>query len=396
MVSKAMRKATRQHTKDHNTRLILRTIYHRADLSRAEIARITGLTRPTVSRIVADLIGARLVVETGQGPSAGGKRPTQLDVAKDQHQILALDLGSREFRGAVVNLRGEIINRKNVSSRNVRGEEALHLVFTMVEDLLQVAAASILGLGIGSPGLTNPAAGIINQAIALDWIDVPLRGQLTERFDLPIYIANDSDIAALGEYTFGGDGFTQNMATIKIGQGISAGIILNGEPYYGDNFGAGEIGHLVVDQGGPRCTCGNEGCLEAVGSTKAIVERAQVLASRFPDSALNDDLPLSWAGLLAAMESGDAVARGHVQEAGRFLGIAIANLIATLNIRLIVISGRVYQLGQLYLGSASSEAQCRALPAMVANTELRYSGLGIDVVVLGCAAMVLKHELGVI
>ncbi len=391
-----MQKATRQHTKDHNSQLILRTIYHGANLSRADIARITGLTRPTVSRIVAELMEDDLVLETGQGPSAGGKRPTQLDVAKDQHQLLAIDLGSREFRGAVVNLQGEIIDRQNLSSRNCSGDDALELVFTLIDDLLKSASAPILGMGIGSPGLTNPVDGVIYQAIALDWFDLPLRQQLTDRYNLPTYVANDSHIATLGEYTFGGHDFPQNMATIKIGQGISVGIVLNGEPYYGDTYGAGEIGHLVVDQGGERCTCGNDGCLEAVGSTKAIVERAQNLALRNPNSKLNDNLPLSWSGLLAALAAGDEVAKQHIQEAGRFLGSAIANLIATLNIRLIVISGRVFQLGQLYMESALAEAQCRALPRMVSKTEVRYSNLGIDVVVLGSAAMVLKHELGVI
>jgi glucokinase len=171
---------------------------------------------------------------------------------------------------------------------------------------------------------------------------------------------------------------------------------LNGEPYFGDSYGAGEIGHLVVEPGGERCSCGNDGCLEAVGSAKAIVERAQNLVHRFPNSKLNDNLPLSWAGLLAALAAGDEVAVQHIQEAGRFLGMAIANLIATLNIRLIVISGRVYQLGQIYLESALAEAQCRALPSMVSTTEVRFSNLGLDVVILGSSAMVLKHELGVI
>ena len=222
MVSKAMRKATRQHTKDHNTRLILRTIYHRADLSRAEIARITGLTRPTVSRIVADLIGARLVVETGQGPSAGGKRPTQLDVAKDQHQILALDLGSREFRGAVVNLRGDIVARQTFATDQHKGEEALALTQQLVETLSQAARAPLLGLGMGSPGLINPREGIIREAVNLGWWGLPMRQLFEERYQLPVYVANDSHLAALGEYTFGGEPPAGNLVVIKIGQGVGA------------------------------------------------------------------------------------------------------------------------------------------------------------------------------
>jgi N-acetylglucosamine repressor len=203
-------------------------------------------------------------------------------------------------------------------------------------------------------------------------------------------------MASLGEYTFGARTGINNLLVIKIGQGIGAGIVLGGQPFYGDGYGAGEIGHVVVDQQGQQCTCGNYGCLETTSSIRAIVRRAQEAARQDPSSALNQEDRVNWNNLVAALQAGDQVARAVVCEAGRFLGVAIANLIATLNIHQFVIAGRVYQLGPSLLSSAVEEARRRALPSMVEDTAITYSDLGRDVVMLGSAAMILNRELGVI
>jgi len=391
-----VQKATRQQTKNHNTRLVLRTIYHQGEISRADIARTTSLTRPTVSRIVSDLIDDRFVVEKGQGPSAGGKRPTLLAVAQDDHQILAIDLGSQEFRGAVMNLRGEIINFHNYPTGGLTGQSALDFAYDLLDQLLETTQTPILGIGVGTPGLTNPDLGVVREAVNLGWFKLPLGDLLADRYDLPIYVANDSHMASLGEFTFGASTGINNLLVIKIGQGIGAGIVLGGQPFYGDGYGAGEIGHVVVDRQGLQCTCGNYGCLETTSSTRAIVRRFQQAAHNAPNSHLNQEDLIDWEDLVSALHAGDQIAHEIVCEAGRFLGVAIANVIATLNIHQIVIAGRVYQLGPALLASAFEEAHRRALPSMVEDTTITYSNLGRDVVLLGSAAMILNRELGVI
>ncbi len=391
-----MQKATRQQTKKHNLKLVMRTVYNNGGISRADIARSTGLTRPTVSRIVAELIDERFVVETGQGPSAGGKRPTLLDVDQESHQLLALDLGSREFRGAVVNLRGAILERQTFPTEGKKGDAALKLVRELLRALIKVACSPILGIGIGSPGLTNPDEGVIREAVNLGWFKLHLADLLSKEFDHPIYLANDSHMAALGEYTFGANWHASNMLVLKIGQGIGSGIILDGHPYYGDGYGAGEIGHVVVDENGLQCTCGNYGCLETTTSTQAIIRSAREQAKHFPDSLLGQASSLTWETIVSALDAGDLAAGSVVHQAGRFLGVAIANLVATLNIHRIVIAGRVYQLGDAFIASAMNEVRCRTLPSMVADTQVSYSDLGSDIVILGSSAMVLKQELGVI
>jgi glucokinase-like ROK family protein len=342
------------------------------------------------------LIDDHFVIEKGQGPSAGGKRPTLLDVAQDDHQVLAIDLGSREFRGAVINLRGEIVNFHKYSTGELTGQAALDFAYDLVDKLLDTTQTPILGIGVGTPGLTNPDLGIVREAVNLGWYKLALGDLLADRYDLPIYVANDSHMASLGEYTFGARTGIDNLLVIKIGQGIGAGIVLGGQPFYGDGYGAGEIGHVVVDQQGRQCTCGNFGCLETTSSTRAIIRRVNEAARQAPNSILNHEGRINWNDLVAALQAGDQVARSVVCEAGRFLGVAIANVIATLNIHQIVIAGRVYQLGPSLISSAVDEARRRALPSMVDDTEITYSALGRNVVMLGSAAMILNRELGVI
>lgn len=379
-----MKKATRQQTRSHNTRLVLKTILEHGNVSRADIARITRLTRPTVSAIVADLQEENLVVETGVGPSAGGKPPILLNIDVDSHRLLCIDLGNQEFRGALVNMQGEITRRIHFPSAGHRGEEALHLVYRLVEALLAAGTARILGIGIGTPGLIDPQTGLVHHAVNLGWEDLPLSTLLDSRYRLPIYLANDSHLAALGEYTYGEPQAGSNLIVIKIGQGIGAGIVLGGKLFYGDTYNAGEIGHVVVQEQGELCRCGNRGCLETVASTRAILQAAQ--QAGFPD----------WEALTAAAIRDEDQARQIVTAAGRHLGVALAHLVGSLNINHIILSGRVEQLGNLLLEAAADEVRRRVLPAMGANMTLEFSHLGTDIVVLGASALVLQQELGVI
>lgn len=380
-----MKKATKQQSKKHNSRLVLQTIYQHEEISRADIARATKLTRPTVSSIVSKLIKQNLVVETGLGESAGGKRPLILQIAYDAHQLISIDLGSHEFRGALSNLNGDITTRRTILTDSKKAEDALQLVFDLIDDLFEQASAPILGIGIGTPGVVNQESGVIHQAINLDWHDLPIRDLLVDRYDCPVYVANDSHMAALAEYTFGEQRDISNLIVIKASRGVGAGIVINGRPYYGDGYGAGEIGHVVVVENGEPCSCGNAGCLETVSSSTAILSKVR---QSVPDA--------DWAWVMDALQGGDAVATQTIADAGKYLGIAIANLIGNFNIHHIVIAGRVATIGQPLVDAMEQEIGRRILPSLAADTTITLSTAGIDIVLLGSAAMVLQHELGII
>lgn len=395
-----MKKATRQQTKTHNTRLVLKTIYERGNISRADIARSTRLTRPTVSTIVADLMTEQLVTEVGQGPSAGGKRPTLLAVDHNAYHLLCVDLGAQEFRGALIDLQGEIGQRFYLPTQNQKGEAALQLIYQMIDNLMAVAPLPVLGIGIGTPGIIDTQQGIIYEAVNLGWRDLPLQALLQARYDLPVHLANDSQAAALGEMVFGSSGKASNMVLVKVGSGISAGIVLNGRIYAGDNFSPGEIGHQTVLNGDKPCSCGRRGCLETVASSRAILEGAATIVAKNPDSILaqlaaeTDELTLNL--VLQAFAAGDTAVQSLVAEAGHYLGTAVANLAAILNIQHMIIGGQVARFGEPLLAAIRHEVNQQVLGRIAENTHIELNSLGSDMVIMGAAAMVLSRELGVV
>ena len=395
-----MKKATRQQIKIHNSRLILKTIYGQGQISRADIARLTRLTRTTVSDVVAELIKDDLVAEVGKGPSAGGKPPTLLSVVDDSRHLVGVDLANSEFRGSVINLRGKTKHRFRMPVNDQNGNVALKLVYQLVDQLVEAADSPLLGIGIGTPGLMDARRGMVRSAVNLDWRDLPMRDLLEERYSLPVYIANDSQVAALGEYTFGDSRNSSNLIVVKVGRGISAGIVLNGQLYYGDGSGAGEIGHVAVVEEGRRCLCGHFGCLETVASSRAIVRRARAIAQNDPHSDLHrfaaTPETINTDVVLQAFEAGDEALQPIITEAGHYLGIAVANLVSALNIQHIVIAGSAARFGDALLEPIRQKMRQGSLAALADETDIEISGLGLDIVILGAAALILANELGIV
>jgi N-acetylglucosamine repressor len=393
------KKATRKQTKKHNSRLVLKTIYDVGEISRASIARFTDLTRPTVSAIVAELMDQGLVQEVGRTPSRGGKPATLLSVIDDSRHLIGLDLADSQFRGAVVNLRGEIRHRVSIPVHERDGEAALALVHQLLDELIASAGSPILGVGIGTPGLMDAEHGIVRTAVNLDWQDLPLGDMLTARYGIPVYIANDSQVAALGEFTFGQHDDLENLTVLKVGRGIGAGIIIDGELYYGDNHGAGEIGHFKVVDDGELCRCGQFGCLETVSSTRAVVRQARVSAE-LPTSSLHDLIAvpaeITTDVVLEASRAGDAAVEEIVANAGRYLGFAAAGLVSILNIETVVVAGSAVRFGSVLLDPLRQEMQRRSLQPLAQNTCVMASQLGTDIVILGAAALLLDNELGLV
>lgn len=392
-----MQKATRQHTKGHNSRLVLRTIYSSGELSRADVARATGLTRPTVSSIVAELLQSGLIIETGQGPSAGGKRPTLLSINGGGRHLVAIDLSGTDFRAARLNLRGEIEARAARPAAGLRGDDVLNSIHELIE-AVRPSSNDLLGIGVATPGLVDPHNGIVRRAVNLGWVNVPLRDLLEERYGRPVHVANDSHMAALAEYTYGHNSNSDNLIVIRAGRGIGAGIILGGLPFYGDGFGAGEIGHVVVNTGGDLCTCGNRGCLETTSSVRAILHRVET-ADRAQSSLAGIPSP-TWSQFVAAVAEHDPVATDVAVFTGRHLGAAVANMVGALNIQTITLAGRVADLGDILLDAVQAEMHQRVLPSMAEATTIRLSTLAPDrvgdIIILGCAALLLQRELGVL
>lgn len=374
-------KATHQETRAHNSRLVMGTIYDRGPISRAAVARLTGLTRTTVSDVVSDLMRHGLAREIGRGPSTGGKAPILLEVTDDARHLVGLDLGEKVFRGAIVDLRGEIVSAIDVVVEDRDGEEALERVFGLVDRLLARTDRPILGIGIGTAGLIDTTVGTVLEAVNLDWHGVPLGALLRARTGLPVYVANDSQATALAEHVFGGQR-TSNLVVVKVGEGIGAGLVLDGRLFQGDGFGAGEIGHTTVRPGGDACRCGRLGCLETVASTRAILARlAEHGISRLSDA-------------VAALEAGDPIVREAVLAAGRELGVAVAWLVGALNVERVVLVGSAVEFGETWLTAVRETMLASALGLLADETTVEIGRLHADGVVLGASALLMTRELG--
>ncbi|MDO9300517.1 MAG: ROK family transcriptional regulator [Anaerolineales bacterium] len=372
------KKATHQQTKQHNRDLVLRTIFAHDSISRAEAARVTHLTRTTVSDVVNGLLTEGLVEEIGRGESIGGKSPILLSIVADSRYLIGLNLAQDKFSGAVVNLRGEIKEIVEIPVHDDNGENALQLVYQILDQLTRKKLKPIVGIGVGTPGLVNTREGVVVNAVNLEWQDLPLSQLLEKKYKLPVLVLNDSQAAAIGEYVYGGGHAPdKNLVVVNVIHGIGAGILINGRLFQGDGGGAGEIGHVVVQENGELCRCGKRGCLETIASARAVVKQMKM-------NSLDD--------VILSFHAGNPTATAVIDNAGRYLGLSLANLIATLNIQKIVLTGDMTRFGEKWLNAVSVSMQTGTLTRIAEGTKLEIGKLDYRACILGASAFLLLDD----
>jgi len=365
-----------EHARSHNRSLVLQTLYRSGRRSRADLARETGLTRVTVSDLVAELLAEGLVIELGQRESVRpGKPAVLLDIDRTAHQIVGVDLSDHDrFRGVVMDLDGRILARAEELLADgfaaaATGEAATVKVEALVDRLVAAATAPILGLGIGSPGVVD-LSGTILTAPNLGWEAVPLQRRLAARTGLPVLVANDANAAALAEHTYGGA--AGDMMLIRVGHGIGAGLLVAGALVYGSHFAAGEIGQVMV---------GTDRGLETT------YDRDQVLEHWL-------SVPQLQRGIREA-EAAGADATPLLREAGQRLGIALAPVVGALNLSEIVLSGPTELLDGPLAEATVHTLRNRTMAQNHADLSLRMTTQGQDIVLRGAAVLVLSGRLGV-
>jgi predicted NBD/HSP70 family sugar kinase len=371
-------KATRSQTRLNNLRLAMQLIYSDWPTSRASVARASHLTPATASGLVDELLEMDLVKEVGTGPSGGGKPPTLIAPNPAGRSIIALDLSSADFQGALVDLSGEIVAAEAVPGAT--GESGLEAVADLVTSLVARSAAPLLGVGIGTPGVVDPAQGLVTSA-NLKWYEAPLAAAVAGATQAPSQIINDAHAAALHEYSVHAPR-VPSLALVRVGRGIGSGYVLDGHFYRGDNAVTGEIGHVRLDDTGQLCSCGNTGCLETVASMSAL------LATVGGDQEVTHER-------IAAVAA-DPYAAGEVEGAAIALGRGLAPMVALLAVRDIVLWGEVTSLGEPYRETVEREIRSRVLPVNTDLIHVQYASAGEDAVIKGAAGLVLSSELGVV
>lgn len=383
--------------RSQHRRLMLQLLWKERETSRADLARRTGLSRSTVSAIVQDLLETGLVHEVRTGVSTGGRRPIVLAFDDEAAYLVGVELGASHVTAVLTDLRGRVLDGDEVPCP-VRDDpaEALDVVRRMVKPLLERRrgiARRTVGVGVAVPSPLDPERpGHMVSSIVPRWDGIDVGARLRSVFRRPIMLDNDANLGALAELWWGAGTDDGSLAYLKVATGIGAGLIFAGRIFRGAGGIAGEIGHTSIDPKGPVCMCGLRGCLTTLVGTQYLFERVRSLRRRYRKSRLQDE-PLTVGVLVDAALAGDRLAVRVVEEAGRTLGIAVANLMNLMNPARVVVGGALTRVGDLLLDPLRDTVSNRALAESIAHADIVRSPLGEHGIAVGAATLVLETAL---
>ena len=362
-------------------------------VSQADLSRMTGLSRTTVSTLIGELRAGGFVAELDlpEVPRAsaaqGGRPPVLLALDPSAGSAIGIDFGHSHVRVAISDLAHRILcERERPLAVDADPVGSLDMAAELVRHTMAgagVPAATVVGVGMGVPGPVDHRNGRVGSTSILPgWLGIFAGREMERRLGLPVVVDNDANLGALAEFCWGAARGSQNVVYIKVSSGIGAGLVLGGRLHRGANGTAGEIGHDIVDEAGPYCRCGNRGCLEAVAGGSAITE---VLSrSRREQLSLSQVLDLA--------EDGDLACRRVLAEVGRQLGVAAAKICNLVNPDRVVLGGHLARAGELVLEPMRESVRRYGVDSAMEAVEIVPSVLGERAGVLGALALVVREE----
>ena len=352
-------------------------------LSRTDLAEEMGLTRAAVTIIINDLIGYGIIVETESRSTTSGRPPVVLEINPAHGLVAAIDMGAMHLSAALGDFSARILEEIEIPFRIADGpDKCLYEADRVLRELLErrgLSPANLSGIGVGVPGPVITDQGtVMAPPIMPGWDRFPIRATLEECWKTSITLNNDAELGALGEWAYGAGRGERNLAFIKVGSGIGAGLMINRQIYGGTTGSAGEIGHLTVDENGPLCDCGNHGCLEAFAGGHAIASQAGKLVASGKRTLLSekDINSLTAQDVAEAARRGDLPAQEILKRSGTYIGIAIAGLINLINPSTVIIGGGVAQVGDLLTASIRQAVRERSLRASEHGVKITTAMLG--------------------
>ena len=387
--------------KEINHHRILNLLRLRPGISRVEIVNQTGLGKGTVSTIVSRFIREGVVREVGKGVQLAsvGRPPVKLKLNARVHLAIGIELTGSECIAALTDLYSAPLRVEHCTMPDLSVDAALDVIARTVDQLMDgYDMASLLGVGVGVPGLVDETRQRVIYCENIGWFDVPLGSMLSERISKPVMVMNRPAAGVLGEYWYGIGKGHANLAYIPVGIGIGCGILIGGKLYKGSSGCAGEIGHIIVasDGQGRRCKCGNMGCLETLASLPAIVTQARERVEQDGNSLLAEwtrgVLPsITSQMIIQAAGEGDSLSVEIVQEAAGYLGIAVSTVISLFNPSIVIIDSEMLELGDLFLDPIRETVQRRAFPNALPAVKVVPSSLGRRAVAIGAATLVIDR-----
>jgi len=385
-----------------NKSIVMNTLRLHAPVSRARIANLTGLNRGTVSNIVNVLIEEGLVSENGQEGSKVGRPAIPLSLRPDGGAVIGMEIGVDFVAILLTNFVAETLWETRVATTLSQSQSnIISQAEQLVEQALSIAKEQrlrILGLGVGLPGLINLRQGELIVAPNLKWRNVPLRLMWNQRFRLPVYIENEANLAALGEYYFGVAQGVENFIYVCSGIGLGGGIMIGGNLFRGGYGYAGEIGHVQRDPQGEQCACGRIGCWETQVGPRAVLRRVkkelQIHSDQFLLDACQGDFDnITFEMVVKFALEGNSVCRQAIEDVATYLGAGIADLVNVFNPELVVIGG-AFILGKDILQPIIEKTIfSNALQPSTDSLRLAFSERGTDACAFGAVAIVLDDIL---
>ncbi|WP_284615047.1 ROK family transcriptional regulator [Aquabacterium humicola] len=373
-----------QLLKSINRMALVRHLCSHPGLSRADLAGAVQLTKSTISMLVRELIEEGWLVEHEVVATGDlGRRPTPLFVDPGRLVLLGAEVGIEGVRAVVTSLTGEVLAQARSGYGGARSAKAsigvLAATVLKVAGRLDSGTQRVIGIGVGLPGGVDEATGFLHFAPNLRWRDVPVGELLAEKLAgsalarVPLFLQNEADVAAIGEMEFNPAEFVDPLLYVSVNQGVGAGVIVGDRLLRGRRGFAGEVGHIVLQIGGPACSCGRRGCAEALIAPRAMLP------------GHGDDDPL--AEVQRRLEAGDAEMQRAVKKAGNHLGVLLQNLAAAYDPGCIVLGGSVIELGEAFVQPALRTLNDYAEAAGLPPPPVRMSRFGADAVAVGAAAL---------
>ncbi|WP_351222084.1 ROK family transcriptional regulator [Streptomyces sp. NPDC002133] len=367
-----------------NLERVVRAVRMAGSLTQAEIARSTGLSAATVSNIVRELKDGGTVDVTPT--SSGGRRARSVSLSGDAGIVIGVDFGHTHLRVALGNLAHQVLAEESepldVDASSAEGfDRAEQLVKRLVETT-GIGRDKVIGVGLGVPGPIDVESGTLGSTSILPgWSGINPSNELSRRLGVPVYVDNDANLGALGELVWGSGRGVRDLAYIKVGSGVGAGLVIGGQIYRGPGGTAGEIGHITLDESGPVCRCGNRGCLETFAAARYVLPLLQ--PSHGPELTMERVVQLA--------REGDPGCRRVIADVGRHIGSGVANLCNLLNPSRVVLGGNLAEAGELVLAPIRESVSRYAIPSAARQLSVLPGALGGRAEVLGALALVLSE-----
>jgi len=355
-------------------------------VSRADLARQSRLSAPTVSNIVEKLIKRGIFNEVSLAPSSGGRPPVLLSIDPKAGYVVGIKLRAEGLTTVVCDLDAQIVASRETNASLVGNSAAALLAIEQATlRVLRDAAipsAKVLGVGVGLPGIIDIDRGVCTFSHLLWWRDVDLAGPLRKRLGLPVWVDNDVNTLAVAEKWAGGAPDARDFVTLSVGRGIGLGIVIDRSLYRGANGAAGEFGHIIIEPGGAKCECGRFGCLEAVVGEGAL---CRAVGERLGRDVTRQEL-------IDLVRDGDEVARHVVENAGRRLGLAVANMMTLLNPELLIVCGEGTELGATFVDPIVAAVREQTFGNLGGQVDVKVQQWGDEAWAVGAATQVLRES----